>query len=76
MTDPTRTPLHELVDLCRERGFALDISLYGPDEGQHPDSDDTKSRYIGGDRLTGHKGDPMDVISAAVRALRIPERAR
>jgi hypothetical protein len=65
-----RTPLHDLVDLCREQGFALDFSIYGPDEGQHPDSDDTKSTYMGGARLTGHKGDPMDVIRAGVRAQR------
>lgn len=67
---PARTPLHELVDLCREQGMALDLAMYGPDEGQLPGSDDTKSTYIGGARITGHKGDPMDVVRAGVRARR------
>jgi len=65
-----KTPLHELIDLCREQDLALDLSLYGPDEGQLPGSDDTHSTYLGGSRVTGHKGDPMDVIRAAVRARR------
>jgi hypothetical protein len=64
------TPLHELVDICRQQGLALDFAVYGPDEGQHPDSDDTKSTYLGGSRITGYKGDPMDVIRAAIRARR------
>lgn len=65
-----RTPLHELVDLCREQGLALDLSLYGPDEEQLPGSADTKSTYLGGARITGHNGDPMDIIRTAVRARR------
>jgi hypothetical protein len=65
---PKSTPLHELVDLCREQGLALDFALYGPDIA--PLGDDTLSRYLGGARITGHKGDPMDVIRSAIRARR------
>jgi hypothetical protein len=64
----SRTPLHELVDLCREQGLALDFSIYGPDE--QPLGDDTLSTYVGGARITGHKGDPMDVIRAGICARR------
>lgn len=64
------TPLHELVAICRENGFALDFSVYGLDENRLPDSDDTKSTYLGGSRVTGHDGDPMDAIRTTVSAMR------
>jgi hypothetical protein len=66
--DEYETPLHELVALCREQNLALDISLYGSDEQAL--GDDTHSAYHSGARLTGHKGDPMDVIRDGVYKLR------
>jgi hypothetical protein len=57
------TPLHELVALAKEQGMAVDFALYSDEDG-------SMSHYEGGARITGHDGDPMDVIRTGVRALR------
>jgi hypothetical protein len=53
------TPLHELIALAKEQGIAVDFAMYSEDD-----------KYEGGSRVTGHDGDPMDVIRVGVRALK------
>lgn len=55
------TPLHELVALAKEQGLAIDFAMYS---GKGLDT------YEGGSRITGHDGDPMDVIAAGVHSLK------
>lgn len=57
--EATQTPLHELIALAREQGLHVDFAIYA-DDGD----------YRGGARITGHKGDPMDVMRAGVTALK------
>jgi hypothetical protein len=55
------TPLHQLVNLARQQGLAIDLSIYG---GEHLDA------YQGGARITGNAhDDPMDYIRDGVEEL-------
>ena len=54
------SPLHELVTLAREKGYAIDFAMYG---GAHLDE------YVGGARITG-ADDPMDSIRAGLREMK------
>ena len=63
---PDQTALQELVALLREKGYALDMSIYG---GPHLDT------YLGGVRLTGmaEDSDPETFVAQAVDVWRDEE---